>query len=192
VKFISCFVFFIVLVGNLKAQISTYFQTKLFLSQIEPNWGSFPGAEVSVPIRFTLLENKFFESIFIEAGPSLRYQKGYLEIDYSVTPNVYKGYEDNFRFIFEGKIGTYFNFRNSKLVFKAGFEKYYLPIFLNPNLYDLMMRKGRSLEFELGLVFNKFINEVSISYNRDLTPINVKTHPLKSQFLGVSITKKII
>lgn len=55
-----------------------------------------------------------------------------------------------------------------------------------------MMRKGRSLEFELGLVFNKFINEVSISNNRDLTPINVKTHPLKSQFLGVSITKKII
>ena len=172
------------------SQIQIGVEPTLYASSIVKWYGVHPGGGLGFFLRYPIFRNDFGEDVFLEGGSSVSYLKGWYESG-KLGNLILDEYENNFRTNFSLKIGSHFNFRNSHLLLKLGLEKYYLPEILNPDLFMFYYMQGEVFEIDFGfkLKSNKILNEITITGNSDISPLNFKQHGQKNKLLGITLSK---
>lgn len=163
------------------------------LTRIHEIWGVNFGADLNSIIRYKFYQNEVEEGFFVEGSAGMSHLKGWIDIKPTPNGDEFGDLENNYRVNLSLKLGTHFGFRNSMILLRGGLEKYYLPASLNKDLYRFMFMNGEVLEVDLGLIFRdlKFLDEISLKLNTDISPLNFKSHGQKNKSIGISLIKFI-
>jgi len=190
------FIFYLLFVLNSFGQVKKLnfgFEAGAQLTRIHEIWGTNFGADLNSIIRYKFYQNEVEEGLFVEGSAGISYLKGWVDIKTTPNGEEYGDLENNYRVNLSLKLGTHFGFRNSMISLRGGLEKYYLPASLNKDLYRFMFMNGEVLEVDLGLKFRdvKFLDEISLKLNTDISPLNFKSHGQKNKLIGLSLIKFI-